>query len=148
MFDNYMTVVWIIVTIIAIIVEVMTQQLVSIWFVVAGIICTVLAWLLVPAPLQMLAFVIISTVSFMVAKRYLQPYVASKVTATNADRVIGQEGIVTRDLVTHQRGEIRVNGQFWTARSDDPELRIKEGTPVTIRAIEGATLIVVPLEDS
>jgi len=142
-----MTVVWIVVTIAAVIVEIATQALVSTWFAVGGFAAFVLAWCGVDLSLQMAAFLGVSAFSFFFIRRYLIPYTQVKITPTNLDRLIGQEAVVTREMPPRGRGEVKVNEQFWTARSDDPEQAVPVSCNVVIRAIEGATLIVTPIDE-
>ena len=41
-------------------------------------------------------------------------------------------------------GQVKIKGQVWSALADDSLLTIEEGTYVTIKAIEGVKLIVIP----
>ena len=142
-----MTILWLIVTLVAIVVEVATQALVSVWFAVGGMVTLLLAYFKVPVLFQVLAFFAVSVVSFYTIRRYLIPYTQSKFVPTNLDRLIGAEAVVTRELALRSRGEVKINGQYWTARCDDPERTVAVDSSVLIRAIEGATLIVSAIEE-
>lgn len=142
-----MSLIWIGVALLATVVEIATQQLVSIWFAVAGFITFVFAYLGFSIGIQLLVFAFVSAASFILIRRYLMPYIQTRFVPTNVDRLIGQEAVVTRELPLRGRGEVRVLGQFWTAQCDDPEQRVEVDQPVLIRAIEGATLIVSAIEE-
>ena len=61
---------------------------------------------------------------------------------TNADRVIGQTGIVTEEInPIDGLGEVKVDGKRWSAKSSDGKI-IPEGTIVKIEEISGVKLIV------
>lgn len=68
---------------------------------------------------------------------------------SNVDALLGLRGAVAVDF-QGGAGQVKlVNGDTWTARlatgADDAALR--EGAPVVVTAIEGATAIVVPASD-
>jgi membrane protein implicated in regulation of membrane protease activity len=72
-------------------------------------------------------------------KKHLKP----KNEPTNADRVIGQTGVVTEKIENlSASGLVKVDGQTWTARSIDDSV-IDEGKQVEIKKIDGVKLIVV-----
>jgi membrane protein implicated in regulation of membrane protease activity len=143
-----MTILWLIVTVAAAVIEIATEQLVSVWFVVGGVVAFVLAWLGFPPIMQVVAFAALSAFGFALIRRYLAPYVKSQFTPTNVDRLIGTEAVVTKRIQARGRGEVKVNEQYWTARGEDPETPLEEDSVVVIRAIEGATMIVFPLEEA
>ena len=64
---------------------------------------------------------------------------------TNADRIIGQEGLVleTLDPVAGV-GLIKVKGQTWSAVSEE-KTTIEAGSRVTVTAIQGVRAVVKPL---
>ena len=55
---------------------------------------------------------------------------------------IGKTAVVISDINNLEgNGQVRVNGNVWSARSVDGEI-ISEGSTVTVKAIEGVKLIV------
>ena len=70
---------------------------------------------------------------------------ASSRQATNADRVIGAEGVVIEAVDNlNAKGQVKVNGSIWTARAQDDTI-IPPSTLVRVDRIEGVKLIVTPL---
>ena len=63
---------------------------------------------------------------------------------TNVDALIGETGQVTMTINPMEVGQVKLKGQVWSALADDSLLTIEEGTYVTIKAIEGVKLIVIP----
>ena len=58
---------------------------------------------------------------------------------------MGRQAIVTGDIDNVQSsGQVTVGGQEWSARSCDDNVRILEGTVVTVTAVSGVKLIVRP----
>ena len=115
--------------------------LVSIWFAVGGIIAVILAALNMPLWLQIAAFVIVSFVSMLVVRPVASRYLRGNTVATNADRCIGEIGIVTRKISEDAWGEVKVNGALWSAVSVEHDT-IEEHEEVKVVAIEGAKLLV------
>ena len=69
-------------------------------------------------------------------------YVNSKTQHTNADRILGQECVVTEQIDNLAgTGEITVGGKRWTARSADQSVIPKEAC-VVVERIEGVKAIV------
>ncbi|MDY6051738.1 MAG: NfeD family protein [Rothia sp. (in: high G+C Gram-positive bacteria)] len=64
--------------------------------------------------------------------------------AMNSDGLIGQEALVTQ-TVTDQTGLARVAGDTWTARPEDSQQVLPEGSKATVVAIRGATAYLTPL---
>ena len=52
---------------------------------------------------------------------------------------VGAEALVGEHALVVNSGQVRVAGELWEARSDRP---LVPGTDVTVRAVEGLTLVV------
>jgi membrane protein implicated in regulation of membrane protease activity len=59
------------------------------------------------------------------------------------DRMVGSVGTITQ-FTTGDEGEVRVNGELWTARSAARGLEIPIGAKVEVYEVEGTTLLVYP----
>jgi membrane protein implicated in regulation of membrane protease activity len=57
------------------------------------------------------------------------------------EALIGKEGLVV-EQVSSQGGQVRINGELWTARPYDDALVIEPGAKVDILQIKGATAMV------
>ena len=124
--------------------EAATIALVSIWF-AAGALAALLATIFTnDIWIQILLFVVVSAVTMAVVRPLARKYVLPHRVPTNADRVIGREGVITQAVDNlAPAGVVVVAGMAWTARSDSGE-NIPEGTVVTVRRIEGVKLFVAP----
>ena len=61
---------------------------------------------------------------------------------SGADALIGEQAVVTLPINNlAAQGQVKVRGQVWSARSENPEVIIDENTVVTIVGIEGVKLI-------
>ncbi|WP_195909139.1 NfeD family protein [Microlunatus sp. Gsoil 973] len=62
---------------------------------------------------------------------------------SSADKMVGSSGLATTDITT-QSGEIKVDGQTWTARVYTPDTVITKGTEIEVYAIDGPIAVVYP----
>jgi membrane protein implicated in regulation of membrane protease activity len=61
---------------------------------------------------------------------------------TGAAALVGQQALVMIQVDEH-RGQIRLDGQIWSARALDPDRIFEPGEAVHVAAIDGATAVVV-----
>ena len=135
--------VWIAVIVIATVVEAFTDQLVSIWFVPAAIVSTVLDFAEANLVWQILAFLAISCVGIVISKTVLTKFLKPKGDSrTNIQAIIGEKCVVTEKIDNFAGcGQAKVRGQIWSARSVSDEETFDEGEILNIVAIEGVKLI-------
>ncbi len=126
--------------------EAVTVGLTSVWFAVGALGALLCALAGGSAWVQILVFVVLSGISLALVRPLAKRFLTPGYSATNADRVIGQEAVVTQ-TVDNLRGQGQVNiaGQTWTARSQN-DVVIPEGTLVSVLRIEGVKVFVKPLE--
>lgn len=122
--------------------EAVTAQLVSIWFVAGAIAALISAVFGAPILIQIIVFIAVTILALVITRPLVKKYIHPKKEYTNADKVIGQIGIVTEDINNIQAtGQVKVDGKTWTARSIDNSI-IPEGSEIIIDRIEGVKLIV------
>ena len=138
-----MTAAWVVLMIGFLIVEGVAPGLVSIWFALGALAALISALLGAQVWLQALWFVLVSVLALVATRPLAKKYVNSRTQATNADMLIGQECIVTETIdKLRGTGAVSVAGKVWTARTDEPEKIIEEGTVAVVERIEGVKLIV------
>lgn len=141
-----MVYVWLGLIVAFIAVEAATVNLVSVWFIggaVAGLVSAILGAAVL---LQFAVFLAVSAVLLALLRPVLKKYLRVKPTKLNADRLIGQEALVTEPINNlEETGAVRMNGVLWTAKSVD-DTPIPAGTRVRIDRIEGAKVYVKPAE--
>ena len=133
---------WAIAIVVFAILEAITTQLVSGWFIAGSIAALITKWLGAPFYLQLIVFVGISAITLILTRPLIKKHLTPKNEPTNADRVIGQTGVVTEAIDNMGAvGQVKVDGQIWSARSTDGSV-IEEGKQVEIERIDGVKLIV------
>ena len=149
---DYMLYIWIGFFILSVIVEVSTMNLIAIWFMPGTLLAIVLSLLAVPVWMQAAVWFVVTVTVFAATFRLSARLRRPRVQPTNADRVIGQTGVVTVAISDReQSGQVRVMGQIWSARTDGAERTdetadtIPVDTEVRVLRIEGVKLIVTPV---
>ena len=134
--------IWAAAIIIFAVLEAVTVQLVSIWFVLGAVAGFVAALLGAPVYIQVIAFIVVSVIALLVTRPIVKKRLKPNVVPTNADRVIGKTGTVTEEVDNGKGGGlVKVEGQVWSARALDGE-PLPKNTSVEVVKIEGAKIIV------
>ena len=128
---------WLTVVIILSIIECMTIDLVTIWYIASGLCTIVLSLFIDNFVIQFAFFTILGTILLITTKSFLKDVLKSKDIKTNFDRVIGMKGIVTEEINENSIGEVKVDGKRWSAISDK---KIDLNKEVIILAIDGVKL--------
>jgi membrane protein implicated in regulation of membrane protease activity len=140
--EQYIPYFWLAVIIVAAVVEALTAQLVSIWFVAGGI-ASLIAYICgAPIWVQLVLFIVVTALALLVTRPFVRKLMHFKKEDTNSGRYIGKTGIVIIEINnTLAQGQVKVMGSVWSARSTDGSV-IPEGTEVLIHEIEGVKLVV------
>ena len=130
---------WLIAFLVFLTIEMMTINLVSIWFAIGAIVSMGVAYFTDNVLIQMIVFIVVSLVALLITKPLVKKFKKVDFVPTNSDRVIGKVGEVTKKITSDEYGEVKVFGTVWTAFSDDVW---DVGDKVIITNIEGVKLIV------
>ena len=129
--------------------EVVTEGMVSIWF-VAGSLAALFTCMsgaalggISPEGTQVLVFAVVSAAALILSRPFVRRFMTGHpAVATNSDRVLGMVAKVTEAVDNEQSsGAVYVDGKTWTARSADGSV-IPAGTQVKVQKIEGVKLLV------
>lgn len=135
-----MTIVWLVIVIALAVIEVMTINLVTVWFVASGIVALIAAYFGVSPIIQLAIFVLLGIILLVFTKKPLEKLLnKSNNHKTNLDRIFEMEGIVTEEIKKGSTGEVKVDGKRWTAIADKT---IKKDSTVKILKIDGVKLVV------
>lgn len=141
-----MTYVWLIAIIILGFIEAITEGIVSIWFVISGLLALIVSLFTDVFLIQFAIFVIVGIILMITTRSSVSKYLKVNPVRTNLDRVIGMKGIVTEDIKKDKYGEVRVDGKRWTAYSKDEKV-IKKDEFVEILNIDGNKLAVKKIKE-
>lgn len=139
-----MSAVWMTVFVILSVFELVTINLVSIWFAIGALASFAVSLISEDTTIQIAVFVIVSFISLLCTRSVVRKIRTKKVTPTNLDRVIGQIGIVTGEITKIYPGEVKVDGKRWTAIANK---KISVGSKVEILSIDGVKLSVKEVKE-
>lgn len=130
------------------IIEGVTYQLVSIWFVLGAVVSAIVS-IFVPENiwLQIILFIVISVATLIATKPIVKKITRTKKLPTNSDRYIGMKGVVKEEINnTLGVGLVNLKGSVWSATSDDGSV-IPIDSVVIVKDIKGVKLIVSPVKE-
>ena len=140
-----MAVIWLIAVVVFVVAEAATLGLTSIWFACGSLLAMVAALLDVSIWGQLLVFILGSALLLASTRKWVSKLKLGRV-KSNADRIIGQQAVVIQTIDNQAaKGQVRVGGQVWTARSVEDE-PILAGTQVEVVQITGVKVIVKKME--
>ena len=126
------------------ILEAITVNLVSIWFVISGLVSLFLSFFVDSFFIQFAVFVVLGIVLMLLTRKGLEEKLVKKRVKTNFDRVIGMKGVVTEKIDELVVGEVKVDGKKWSAISSE---KLEVGDKVKILNIKGVKLEVKRWEE-
>lgn len=130
---------WLILVIILTVIELATVNLLTIWFVISGIVALILSFFIEDVAIVSTIFAVLGIILLITTRPILKKYLPTQRERTNIDRVIGMKGIVTEEIKKNVIGEVKVDGKKWSAISNK---KIEVGEEVIVDAIEGVKLVV------
>jgi membrane protein implicated in regulation of membrane protease activity len=137
--------IWAALVIIFAIIEVFTLGLTTVWFAIAALVMVFLSFAKMPLTVQVLIFLSIAALLLI----FTRPLAVKKFKMgrekTNVDSLAGKNVLVIKKINEFEKGEVKLNGLIWAARSENNK-EITEGTKCEVLRVEGVQLIVRPIK--
>ena len=134
-------VLWTIIGVVALVIELSTAALVSIWFVPAAIITALLSLVIDSLFIQILVFVILSIISLFVSRKIYKKYIKKDVDEVGAESKLIGKSCKTVEDTDALGGRVLVGDIYWKAKSQNGE-KIQKDESVQIVGVEGTTLVI------
>ncbi len=123
--------------------EMLTVGFFVIWFGVAALLPMVYSMFFPEQILVQVCIWAFASIILVLSTKKLTDKVRPPVTPTNVYSIIGKKAVVTQEINDEKsQGQIRVDGDIWSARGEDFTEVIPENTVVEILRIEGVKAIV------
>lgn len=136
-----MSIIWILIIILLLIIEIMTVDLYSIWYVLSGIISFIISYfknsISTNFLVQLIICIIFGTILLFLFRKKTIAYLKSKNIIYNKDKQVGLIGIVSKRITKTKDGQIRINNKTWNASSDK---KLLVGTKVKVISVDGEKL--------
>lgn len=137
---DYMVWIWLIVFVLALILEFATADFLTIWFAISALPTAIIAYFFPEMIiLQIAFFFLFGFLLMLIIRRYVVKYVKRNVVSTNVDSYIGKTAVVVETIKPNERGLVKFQGDLWTAISTET---IEINEKVRILTIEGNKFIV------
>jgi len=137
-------VVWLALLILFLVAEAATVGLVSIWFGAGSLAALISSFFIENIWVQIAIFLTVSALALAGVRPVVRRYFRPRQLHTNADRVIGQEAVITETIDAQQSsGAVKVGGLEWSACAESAS-PLPVGEVVTVLRIEGVKLVVAP----
>ena len=136
---------WLVVFVALVGIEVGTMALTTIWFAGGSMAALIVAAVGGPVWLQVILFFAVSFILLFFTRPWAVKYLNPHKTRTNYEDAIGKTVRVTMKIDNiEETGTAVLNGQEWTARSNDDAVTIEADTTAEVVAVSGVKLIVKP----
>lgn len=132
---------WLVALVAFIVVEAVTAGLVSIWFAFGALAALVVAMLGGAFVWQLTAFMVFSAIMLYFTQPLAKKLMKEGKVKTNVDALLGKIAIVEKPIFKNEFGQVKIDGNHWTAKSNQEEV-IPENAEVEVIAVEGVKLIV------
>lgn len=132
---------WVLVAVVCGAIEIFTAGFWFLWLALAALLvagAAGLSWL-VNLPGQLFVFAVITLIFIVFTRPLVLKTVRSNDTASNVAALIGQHGIALSSISPLNYGQVKVNGEIWTAVSDH---EIDENIRVIVTGVDGVKLVV------
>ena len=137
---------WAVLTILLVIAEIVTVQLVAVWFAAGSLAAFVSSLFGIDFSLQIVIFIAGSVILLAATRPAVKKILKGKKIRTNADSVIGKECVVREEIDNISgTGRVFVDGLTWAARRADGEETISAGQKCRVVEIQGVKLMVEPV---
>ncbi|MDR1899524.1 MAG: NfeD family protein [Treponema sp.] len=135
---------WLALVVLFSVIELCTFGLTTVWFAISALVMVFLSFLPIPFRGQVTIFLAVAILLLV----FTRPIAVKKLKVgkvkTNVEDLAGKHALVTKTIKEFEKGEIRLNGQIWSAKSEDGGT-MEEGTRCEVLRIEGVHAVVRPL---
>lgn len=139
--ENIMVWIWLVVTLIAVIVEIITPELVSLWFAIGGVFGIAFSFIPgLPWWGEVIIFAIVSVTLLLSLRPIIKKYYKRKIAGTNVDRLIGQEVRMLTQADFDNLGSVKIGDVVWSVKSENGSTLFVDEV-VKIVAVDGNKLV-------
>lgn len=137
--------IWLIAAGVFLILEIFTMGFLVFWLSIGCLFAMFVSLITDSIIIQTAVFVFSSCLLIFATKPLVKKFTEKDNIKTNVYSLVGKKAIVVEDIEwTSGTGQIKFDGQVWSARTEE-QLNIEKGTEVEIIKIEGVKAFVKPL---
>ena len=140
--------IWLGITVLALVVEALTNELITIWFAVGGLVSIILSAFGVQWYISTPIFLAISFALVLSLRKISLKLLNKNNERINADAVFGKEFMLLSGISLNKAGTIKVNDVVWNVATENQQDVVPEGTLVEILYLKGNKYIVKPIKQN
>ena len=138
--------IWLVIAGVCLVIEIMTTGFLVFWLAIGALISMIVSLFTDSILIQTAVFVISSAILIFATKPFVKKFAKTKNVKTNAFSIIGQNGIVTKEIDSiNAKGQVKIDGETWSAVGKD-DMDIPKGTEVEVLEIKGVKAVVTPIK--
>ncbi|MEE3298787.1 MAG: NfeD family protein [Candidatus Enteromonas sp.] len=135
--------IWLAIMVAAVVIEAITVDLISVWFVVGAFVSMLISFIPnVPWWVQIVIFAVVSGATLVLLRPFAKRFMDRDLVKTNVDEVVGKKAVVTIDGNVVDPAEVFVDGKRWSAVPANAEVKLEKGDIVVVLSVAGVKLIV------
>ncbi len=143
--DVFMWQIWLIIAGLFFVGEIITVGFLVFWFGIGALLAMIVSLFTSNIIIQTTVFIISSAILLFITKPFVNKFANVKSTKTNAFSIIGKNALVIKEINSHSVGQIKINGEVWSAEAENNET-IEKDSEVEIVKINGVKAIVKPIK--
>lgn len=140
--EEWMWAIWLGIFVLALIIEAIGTDLVSIWFAFGALVALIISFTVAPWWVEIIIFSVVSAATLLLLRPLAHKWMRNNLVKTNVDEIINSKGIMTAKYDFLHHGEVKINGVIWTAISQNDKDVLNVGDIVSVVGISGNKLIV------
>lgn len=135
--------IWLIIAGVFTILEIFTEGFLVLWLGVAALLSMAFSIFFPEMFTTQVIIWCVSSVLLILCTKKFTDKIKPKVTPTNVYSVIGKRAIVTQEVNTYKAsGQVKIDGDVWSAKTEDSEEIIPVDTHVEILRVEGVKVVI------
>lgn len=139
----FQLILWIIISLVALIIDIFTSSFLFVWFAIGGIVALILALLHVSFFVQIVVFVILSVILLSIGYPMIKKSIKNNIPVISSmeEDYIGKE-FVSKEAI-EDKATIKVEGLYWSVINAGEKIEV--GEKITIIGIQGNKFIIKKL---
>ena len=134
--------IWLGVTVLSLIVEFFTNEMICIWFAGGALVSLILSSFNLTWYIHVPAFIVVSVVMLLFFRKMVLKKFNKGESKTNAESAIGKEYVLLSDIGFNKLGTIKINDVIWNVDTEDQKEEITAGETVVIKRLKGNKYVV------
>ena len=133
--------IWLSVIVASMLIEALTMEMVSVWFILGGLIALIMAGCGVPVAYQVIVAIVISFVCLFSLRKLALKWLKKDNQKTNLHRTLGERIKLLQPITEDNLGTIKVNDVVYNAKTEDGSC-VDAGKEVELLRLDGNKYIV------